>query len=144
MRAGFVMDSPMVKWHSWDRIKLRIIPASRHDAFLDIRGTPLFRALSSKTEIFMQRLVLLTWIGELRMAKKLWEEEKEQHHIYGFPMSFEDFLFRVLIWERFGPGPVYDYPEFHNVKYLLLDEENSSRKISKRIATTINSFKRVF
>jgi len=119
------MDSPIVEWHPWDRIKLRMLPVSQHDTFLALRGTPLFRDLSIKTEIFMQRLVLLTWIEELDLAKKFWEEEKEQNHIWGFPVSFEDFLFRVLIWERLGPGPVYDYPEFRNVQYLLLDEEEA-------------------
>jgi len=117
------MDSPNVKWHIWNRIKLRMPPISQHDTFLDIRGTPLFRYLYSKTEIFMQRLVLLTWIGELDLAKKLWEEEREQHHIYGFPVSFEDFLFRVLIWG--GSGGPSDHPEFRNVQYLLLDEEDA-------------------
>lgn len=117
------MDSPIVEWHPWDRIKLRMLPVSQHDTFLALRGTPLFRDLSIKTEIFMQRLVLLTWIGELDLAKKLWEEEKEQHHIWGFPVSFEDILFRVLIWEGLG-GPS-DHPEFYNVQYLLLDEEEA-------------------
>ena len=117
------MDLPIVNWHSWDRIKLRMPPVSRHDAFLDICGTPLFRYLSSKTEIFMQRLVLLTWIGKLDLAKKLWEEEKEHHHIWGFPATFEDFLFRVLIWKGLGGPSVH--PEFDNVQYLLLDEEDA-------------------
>ena len=115
------MDSPIVEWHSWNRIKLRMLPVSQHDTFLDIRGTPLFTYLSRKTEIFMQRLVLLTWIGELDLAKKLWEEEKEQHHFWGFPATFEDFLFRVLIWV----GGLSDHPEFYNVQYLLLSEEEA-------------------
>lgn len=119
------MDSPVGEWHSWDRIKLRVLLYSQQDTFIALRGTPTFRVLIYKTEVFMHRLVLLTWIGDFGQAKKLWEEEKEQHHAYRFPATFEDFLFRVLIWEKLGPGLHYDYPGFHNVKYLLLDEEEA-------------------
>jgi len=66
----------------------------------------------------------LTWIGEFRLAKKIWEEEKDRHSFYGFPTTFEELLFRVLIWDKFI-GRVYYHPEFHGVDYFILDEEDA-------------------
>ena len=116
------MVSPVGEWYRWDRITLRMILPSQYDTFIALRGTPLFRVLSSTTWTFMQRLVLLTWIGDLRQAKKLWEEEKDQIHAYRFPATFEDFLFRVLILDGGTSG---SHPEFMSVQYLLLDEEEA-------------------
>lgn len=112
-------------WHSWDRIQLRTLQDSQIDNFFESSKDLFFRYLSSTTKLFIQRLVLLTWIGELNLAKDLWEKEKERHVFYGFPSTFEEFLFRVLIVEDNNPGLVYFYPEFHKVMYLLLDEDDA-------------------
>ena len=118
------MVLPAEKWHYWDRIKLRMIPISKYDSFFRRPKDIFFRYLSSTTEIFMERLILLTWIGELRLAEKLWEEEKDRHPVYEFPTTFEEFLFRVLICER-DLGRIYFHPEFHGVTYLLLEKEDA-------------------
>lgn len=124
-----MMDLPAVGWHSWDRTKLRMLPVSQYDLFekaskeLFFERGIVFRYLSGTSEFFLHRSALLTWIGELKLAKKLWEEEKERRYLWG--MDFEDFLFRVLIFEiRVGGG--YLHPEFRGlVNYNLLDEEEA-------------------
>jgi len=75
------MDLPVVGWHSWDRIKMRMLPVSQYHLFERVskelffeRGI-VFRYLSGTREFFLHRLALLTWIGELKLAKKLWEEK---------------------------------------------------------------------
>jgi len=129
IKVGLVMDSPTVEWHSWDRIKLRMLPVSQYDFFERVskelffeRGI-VFRYLSGTQKFFLNRLALLTWIGELELAKKLWEEEKERRYFWG--MDFEDFLFRFIIYEiHVGSG--YTHPEFRSlVQYYLLDEEDA-------------------
>lgn len=119
------MNPPMMKWYSWDRIKLRTLQSSQIDTFIERTEDLLFRYLSSTTLMFIQRLALLTWIGEIKLATHLWEKEKERQSFYGFPKHFEEFLFRILIIENNNPGPVYHYPDFHNVKYLLYDEDDA-------------------
>jgi uncharacterized protein (UPF0216 family) len=113
------MDSPTEGWHSWEIVNLRRLPISQlHSALPGV----LYRRLSWNTQHFMHRLVLLTWIGENELAKKLWEEEKEQH--YFWKVDFEDFLFRVLILKGSLSGK--RHPEFSGiVEYLLLEEEDA-------------------
>jgi len=80
-----------------------MLPVSQYDLFertskeLFFERGIVFQYLSGTREFFLHRLVLLTWIGELELAKKLWEEEKERRYFWG--MDFEDFVFRVLIRE---------------------------------------------
>ncbi|MEM3759586.1 MAG: DUF61 family protein [Candidatus Bathyarchaeia archaeon] len=113
------MDLPTENWHNWDRLKLRMLPVSQ--IHLALPGV-LYRRLSWKTQHFMHRLVLLTWIGESELARKLWEEEKDQH--YFWKMDFEDFLFRVLILKDCLSGNMH--PEVSGiVEYLLLEEEDA-------------------
>jgi uncharacterized protein (UPF0216 family) len=113
------MDLPSEGWHNWYRVKLRRLPISQLRSALP--GV-LYRRLPWNTQHFMHRLVLLTWIGEGELAKKLWDEEKEQH--YFLRMDFEDFLFRVLILKDSVSGKIH--PEFSCiVEYLLLEEEDA-------------------
>lgn len=112
-----------MNWNRWDRIQLRTLQASQIDTFLEYDEELIFRNLSSTTNIFFQRLALLTWIGELNLATHLWEKEKLGFN--WFPNNFEDFFFRLLIVENNNPGRVYLYPEFHNVKYLLLGKDDA-------------------
>lgn len=111
-------------WYSWYRIKLRTIQWSQHDSFFERAKDLRFRYLSSTTEFFIQRLAQLTWIGELDLAIDLWEENKMKRRYLGFIHSFEEFLFRVIIFEKYG-GPVYLYPEFRNVTYFILDQDEA-------------------
>lgn len=129
IKVGLVMDLPTVGWHFWDRIKLRMLPVSQYNSFERIskevfpeRGI-VFRYFSGITEFFLHRLALLSWIGELELARKLWEEEKERRYLWG--MDFEDFLFRVIICEiRIGSG--HKHPESGSlVEYHVLDEEDA-------------------
>jgi len=114
------MNPPDMRWHYWYRIKLRTLQWSQIDTFFERTDDLFFSYLSHPTLIFIQRLALLTWIGELELATQLWEKEKLVYN--WFPDNFEEFLFRLFIIEDNNPGPVYIYPEFHKVKYLLYDE----------------------
>jgi len=121
------MDLPTVGWHIWERTELRMLQVSRYESFEKVsrevfseRGV-FFPYLSGTQEFFLHRLTLLTWIGELELAKKLWEDERS----YFWGMDFEDVLFRILICEEtFGSGHIH--PEFRNlVEYRLLGEEDA-------------------
>lgn len=115
------MDSPTEEWHYWDRIKLRMLPVPRLQSIMRARGTTYFR-ISYKAKALIHRLVLLTWIGELELAKKLWEEERARHIFW--TTDFEDLLFTILICKNAGSG--YKHPEFERIiDYLLLDEEDA-------------------
>lgn len=67
--------------------------------------------------IFIHRLVLLFWIGEIELAKRSWEEESS--HFFGD--SLEDFLFRVVIGKDVHRG--YSHPEFGLVNYYEMSEK---------------------
>ena len=117
------MDPLTIGWYSWYRIKLRTIQWSQLDSFFKRAKDRRFRYLSSTTELFIQRLAQLTWIGELDLAMDLWEEKKQRY--LGFLHSFEEFLFRVILFEDNNPGPVYQYPEFQKVTYFILWEDDA-------------------
>lgn len=111
----------MEKWHYWDRVKLRIFPISQSSSTFPERRI-FFLYLSGTIEFFFQRLALLTWIGELELARKLWEEEKKRRYFWG--MDFEDFLFRVVVYKDVISG--YMHPEFREIiGYRLLREEDA-------------------
>lgn len=119
VEVGLVMDLPTERWHYWNRVKIRMLPVSQFHSILQERGI-VYPRLSSKTEHFIHRLVLLTWIGELELAKKLWTEEKQRRYLWG--MDFEDFLFEVLICKDVVSGRFH--PESEKlVAYFLLEEE---------------------
>lgn len=123
------MNQKTTNWNRWDRLQLRTLHASQIDKFLEYDEQLIFPNLSSTTKHFIHRLSLLIWIGELDLASQLWEKEKLRFN--WFPDNFEDFLFRLLIVENNNPGPVYPYPEFHKVKYLLLGK-NDAYKLSTK------------
>jgi uncharacterized protein (UPF0216 family) len=116
-----MVNPPTMDWYSWYRMKLRTIQwpqlISSSEPYKDL----IFRYISSTTQLFIQRIALLTWIGELKLATDLWEEEKGRHSFLG-GVSFHEFLFRVIIFEDRNPGLVYHHPEFHKVKYNILTE----------------------
>lgn len=115
------MDSPIEEWHYWDRTKLRMLPAQQFQSIMIKRGTIYYR-ISWKNKAFMHRLVLLTWIGELELAKKMWDEERARHIFWA--TDFEDLLFSLLICKESGSG--YKHPEFKRIiDYLLLDNEEA-------------------
>lgn len=79
------MDLPTVGWHIWERTELRMLQVSRYESFEKVSKVifsetgVFFPYLSGTQESFLHRLTLLTWIGELGLARKLWEEKERSH-----------------------------------------------------------------
>jgi uncharacterized protein (UPF0216 family) len=94
-----------------------------HSGLTFPEGGIIFRYLSGSDEYFLHQLALLTWIGELKLAQKLWEEVKARGG-YFWQREFEDYLFSAIICEKqIGSG--FDHPEFGFVGYNILDETES-------------------
>lgn len=108
------MSSPKPNWHLMNRMKLRTLPLSRLSLLMEqsLREshTYLYEPPERSHQWPVHRLALVIWIGEVELAKKLWEEQG----YYLSDKSFEDFLFRVVICEHeLGWG--YEHPEFHHL-----------------------------
>jgi len=86
----------------------------------------IFLHITSTIEPILHELALLAWIGELELAEKLLEEEKNRIYFWDFwgIKDFEDFLFRVIICEK-DIGSGYDHPELGFVGYNVLREEDA-------------------
>lgn len=119
------MDFPTRRWHDWDRTKLRMLPLSYPGPSFFEKGI-IFLHITSTIEPSLHKLALLTWIGELELAEKLWEEEKERIYFWRFwgIKDFEDFLFRVIICEK-DIGSGYFHPELGFVGYNVLGQEDA-------------------
>ncbi len=118
---------PSVRPHDWGRTKLRMLSVPQHDSFkkecrkIDPELDIVLHFYSGTREFLLHRLVLLTWIGELELAKKLLEEN--QGYFWG--LDLEEIFFRILICEQDLVGG-YKHPEFYGfVQYILLREEDA-------------------
>jgi uncharacterized protein (UPF0216 family) len=117
-----IMDFPKRQWHSWARTRLRVLPFSYSSPSFSERGI-VFLHITSTIEPSLHRLTLLTWIGDLELAEKLWEEEKDTIYFWRFwgIRDFEDFLFRVIICAK-DIGSGYYHPELGSVGYNVLGQ----------------------
>ena len=103
-------------WPCWERTRLRVLSSSQESVIRTRLSCRLYEPLG-EDQWFVHRLVLLFWIGEIELAKRLWNEEKS--HFFGD--SLEDFLFRVVIRKDVHRGLAH--PEFGLVRYYGMSEE---------------------